>query len=270
MGNYATVAQLCYELDLDSTDARRAAALERMIGAAEALIDEYVGASLTQDDRQMDFYGLDSPCIFIAGVNVDRVLWVGVEQEDMITLTAAAQTDRVVFEKREDAFGVSVNDSWARTTFTATETVGDVVDWINAAGLGVTAALVNSLHEDYPAWCFYDTYQANDYQLYVTGAAQRIECQRVTDDMLRANQCISEGVPARIIFRSGYDTIPAAVVQATLLLASAVYRVSESDGTKKSERIGDYSYALNSSDVQIDVARKAAFALLGAYRRITI
>lgn len=65
-------------------------------------------------------------------------------------------------------------------------------------------------------------------------------------------------------YRGGYETIPADVEQATLMIVGKFFRDRTRDASVSSESLGGYSYSLRSSDE----TAKEIESLLGPYKRI--
>jgi hypothetical protein len=65
-------------------------------------------------------------------------------------------------------------------------------------------------------------------------------------------------------YRGGYETIPADVEQATLMVVGKFFRDRTRDASVQSESLGGYSYSLRSGDE----TAKEIESLLGPYKRI--
>jgi hypothetical protein len=65
-------------------------------------------------------------------------------------------------------------------------------------------------------------------------------------------------------YRGGYETIPADVEQATLMVVGKFFRDRTRDASVSSESLGGYSYSLRAGD---EVAKEIE-SLLGPYKRI--
>lgn len=275
MSTYASTSDVCYQLGLESVDARRAAYISRLLDAAEAMVNDYCDSEFSLTYRQLECWGTGSRNIFPKIGKILNVIWAGSFPTYAIKITALG-AESLVWQKKADAYDVSVNGTRYETTFTYNETIQDVVNWLNNSTSGVVAELQDADLGYFPAWSIYDTaegiagWNSTEQVVYVNSASMMISTAFVSEGFLRCNQVIPEGQLVKLIVYSGYADIPAAVREATVLAASMLYQAQDADVMLQSERIGDYAYTNRTATEVTNSIMQTIMPILKPYRQLSL
>jgi hypothetical protein len=240
--------------------------LERCIDRASAWVDRYCGR-VFKSQRHYEIKEGGGERLVLRHQPVTAVHFVGTSTETMLTIQATAGNDilatasvmdgslilrRIASDGTLSAVPLPL-DTYATSAALAAEVTATAGF---SATVGINAAsryLVRSAATD----C-----RSSGAMLGYTQPVT--EWQLDEERGIIYGRSVDQWRSVLVDYQAGYETVPADVVQATLLVVGKFFRDRTRDASVQSESLGGYSYSLRAGD---ETAREIEM-LLGAYRRI--
>lgn len=243
------------------------AILEQCIDRASAWVDRHCGRTFKAAryyefrDGGTDRVALRNPpiqAVYFASVTKESVLSVASTTSTDITASVSVVNGELQLTRRTSA-GVETRTAISLDT---NDSVSELATAVSAIA-GFTATVVKNAPSRYLSRC-----AGRDVRLgafLVEGYTNFFADYKLDEDSgIVYGPTLASYRSFFIDYRGGYETIPADVEQATLMLVGKFFRDRTRDSSVASESLGGYSYSLRSGD---EVAKEIEL-LLGPFKRI--
>lgn len=250
-------------------DSEASAVVSSVIDAVSAWVECYTGQKFTDAAYAERIDVIDN--YFSVKSNVQYFYGAYYDRNPVIKVTCPDASSSINVDL--DAKEVKVFDlSLLSTIDISSITIAGLNTAINALA-GFSSSLESEVNSGLPALTVYDASYGPDPEnsniLYLYAANEPMGVSRASGKLYSTNVECASGIA---IYQGGYTTLPADLTDAIIRFVIKAYQdrtVTAASGTKKSEKIGDYSYTnFSSSEETAGLGTLAVnyYSVLNCYR----